>query len=583
MQQKSTINYHNNLNDTLMCHKIAKHLGLDKGNETALSPQLTKLFAKELYISKGYDDFRDSVKGYAVLGFIWDIIKDRHDELNTMSTLELNQAKNIFFQTRGIDTKNLQQTDYDKLDILDLCLWEGLKDRPFVAPTSGSFGIGFLNILRILRNRQIQVSGQKVALLDGKSKEGNVRPWVPNLGLDIMSPDKTHDMDKLALSIGCDVKYWKDRNTRDIVALVDALRTGGFFCPTNPKSQSEVQELVNNLKIIPNITQLLNTVKAQDALKYIGVEFNVTNGKNIQFKATKPLTAGITSLSITRLKQLEDVLRFNPMIQKITTYNQPSVGATFAGMLKVDEVLQNAIKNHDILDYNTQAMLQEHFPNIFQKVFIERQLPDLRIKATFDVANRGLAEQYGAVYTNYPHNNNAANGLGTITTGQGGVDAIDEHLASKKPSFNGGSDMYIVPHNFMNIAQALMFVANNHDKIPELAGAASLGGLMHKKFLKGKIQAKDYAQLLADNGITKEVLFKIVDKEYFDNESNKHGGKAQMFSADFLNSIDKKSTNNHTNVSNLLQDKSKAYIVMNTGSNGMEVRELKAREAIAKL
>jgi len=575
MQKKSIINYHNNLNDTLMCHKIAKHLGLDKGNETALSPQLTQLFGRELYISKGYDDFRDSIKGYAVLGFIWDIIKDRHDELNTMSTLELNQAKNIFFKTRGIDTKNLQQTDYDKLDILDLCLWEGLKDRPFVAPTSGSFGIGFLNILRILRNRQIQVSGQKVALLDEKSKEGNVRPWVPNIGLDIMSPDKTHDMDKLALSLGCDVKYWKDRNTRDIVALVDALRTGGFFCPTNPKSQSEVQELVNNLKSIPNITQLLKTAKAQDALKYIGV-------KGIQFTATKPLTAGITSLSITRLKQLEYVLQVNPSIKKITTYNQPSVGATFAGMLNVDEVLQNAIKNPDILDYNTKAMLKEYFPNIFQKVFIERQLPNLRIKATFDVANRGLADQYGALYENYPHNNNAANGLGTITTGQGCVDAIDEHLASTKPSFNGGSDMYIVPHNFMNIAQALTFVANNYSKIPELAGAASLGGLIHNKFLKDKIQAKDYAQLLADNGITKEILFKIVDKEYFDNESNKHGGKAQRFSEDFLNSIDEKSTSNHTKVSNLLQDKSKAYIVMNTGSNGMEIQELKARNAMTK-
>ena len=96
-------------------------------------------------------------------------------------------------------------------------------------------------------------------------------------------------------------------------------------------------------------------------------------------------------------------------------------------------------------------------------------------------------------------------------------------------------------------------------------------------------KAQYYAQLLADNGITKEVLFKIIDKEYFDNESNKHGGKAQRFSEDFLNSIDKKSTNNHTNDSNLLQDKSKVYIVMNTSSNGMEVWELKAKKAMAKL
>ena len=48
MQQKSITNYNNNLHDTLMCHKIAKHLGLDKGNETYFSPQPTKLFAKEL-------------------------------------------------------------------------------------------------------------------------------------------------------------------------------------------------------------------------------------------------------------------------------------------------------------------------------------------------------------------------------------------------------------------------------------------------------------------------------------------------------------------------------------------------------
>ena len=103
---------------------------------------------------------------------------------------------------------------------------------------------------------------------------------------------------------------------------------------------------------------------------------------------------------------------------------------------------------------------------------------------------------------------------------------------------------------------------------------------MHKKYLKGKITPQDCAQLLKDNGITKEVLFKIFDKEYFNDESNTHGGKAKIFSDEFKDSMDSNAANNNVNVSNLSQDRSKVYVVANTGSNGTELKELQARKAI---
>lgn len=61
----------------------------------------------------------------------------------------------------------------------------------------------------------------------------------------------------------------------------------------------------------------------------------------------------------------------------------------------------------------------------------------------------------------------------------------------------------------------------------------------------------------------------------------KHGGKALEFSKTLLDSMSNKSDRQSVNVSNISQNGTKAYIVMNTGSNGMEVRELKVRRVLA--
>lgn len=606
------------LNHALRTVRLARELGLEKGERLIEASTLSVLTGKTTFILPGPESYGGAIKGDAALGFYEKEIHDRWVELENLEEKagkdknirkELNEIKADFLVEHGIGKKEISQKMLDNVKILHVALWEGLKDSAFVTPTSGSFGLAFIETLGKLRDFQIDINGRKIHLLQDKknsdieTNEGNVIVWAPHPDLNIMNKGKTELMQKEAERIGVRIEFWKEREKRDILALAQTLENGYIFAPTNPKNYQEIRELLEQIKSEKG-TDIFFTPKAGKTLASMGVAIDCKDDK-VNISVNEELLGGVYGLAMIRLHQLEGLLKKN--IKNDTSYDQPSVGATFAASKLMDDALISGVKLSD----ENRKLLYELFPRIHKKLSGNRGiLPmDLDIHGSPDNANISFAQALGYKGAVYPTSSTPENGLGTITTGMACIE-ITQMRIGKADSFKGGKNFHPVPKIFMHAARPLMFAAliASDDKIakyPEGAGAASLGGLLYQLTIEEKkLTSYDISWIIRKSGIDNEIFEGLQSEEKIFNNSGKkqylsgieylrkesaiNGGEIEKFAKEFLVAMQMNEAELEQKISPVVKnwhpaniDKTSSITVFDTGSNGTEILTRKYKKQIS--
>lgn len=658
------------LHDTLMCDKLGMLFGCDAVDDNIVqnAPFTTDLLNREyvrsgknksvnVLTTRGYSTF-NGIKGYAVLGFIWDTIKDEYNKLQNIGIEARREMKRELFTDKGV--QNLSSEDIDGLDDILFCVWKKFKHKPIVCPTSGSFGIAFLKLAELIQGVKINAGQGQIPLFEKREiirgghkikHEFSVHAFLPHRGTKVMSEEKIQVAEELARKTNSKIKYWnlepKDRNKRDIFALDNALRAGGYLFPTNPKSKEEIRGIFDDLiavtdgglqgfqNLISSGVYSIETLNAlggdlKNKLLHINSSDQVKDGfsesddelgaeylekQRAKFKELLSVTfdrdviSGVTSLGILRLKEMDGILRAHyeegmPLGQ-VNAYNQPSVGATLAGICVVDENIGQLLSKQEALDASTAEYMKHRYPYLFKFL---RQPRDIIQKTAlcYDIANQCMAGHYAGQITKslkgeqvrlnqgdlqgflndskvrgilrgvqksalnevigklgegasiddfvvaldsgmqnevtkYKHGSNPANGLGTITPGDGALQIIDKAYQNESQGFKGKA--LPCPHNFMELARVCLFLdqAQNGTKtpiLPEEAGAASLGAFLFHKFKTGKLDLNYLAESFVKHGVTIDVFVKTVN---FDRFMAGHDAELLEISKGFVKLLDEKS------------------------------------------
>ncbi|MDB2415505.1 hypothetical protein N9W34_07010, partial [Rickettsiales bacterium] len=540
-----------------------------------------KFTGQETYIYSGYPEYGGAIKGHAALGYYWEYMEPVYNKLKILekraSAGDSEDAKDAqavlsMYRRQFLVDCGIERPYGIKkyVDSLHLAIWMTYKDKPMICPSSGSFAFGFLQTLSILRNSQIHIGTYDITLLG--SKDGSVIPWIPIPNGKIMPLEKLSYILEAAKETKCEIAYWE--KDRDLLSFIDTLEKGGFYCSTNPKSIEEVLELIKDVEQEKGLVFL---EKHKDSLANMGVILE-SDERNITITVTRPMMGSVHGLMSAKLEEME-LLYQNPDIKAESTFNQPSAGSTLAASAMVNMALANPEKISD----ENKELLAELFPNIYSRVFEKKQEISSDLYGCFDVANSTLANDLGYDGVRYEHNKNPVNGLGAFSSSQESVKWLKKAAEGDNPTF-GGDHMLICPHNFMEIARVMIFASNVHEKAedalyPESAGAAGLGGWLHKEFVSGNKTARDIAYFLRKNGVNSDIFESLVDMRYFKEESNAHGADMAEFTEDFLQamssrvpigSLKSKTQNIESEKDSVDKTGSSALIFYNTGSNGTE-------------
>ena len=547
--------YANNaLEHALRAFQIARVLKVDEDNEPVESPLLQSVFNHQVYIICGPKEYGGAIKGHAFLGYLEYHCFAAQKQLDVAAVDIQNHAKTEFLVAHGIKTEEINAGVLAQINNTHVAIWQSFKGRALIAPTSGSFGIAAYETVDKLRKAEIKLN------VGGKAKtinlllehEGGARAWAPNISTGIMSADKIEVLKNAANHVNLPVREWFVRETRDHFALLDALYHGDLFCPTNPKSPEEVAAILRNI--------LYNEYKTKNGLQPIfekGSEFarmyEDLNAKinrrdpsiiaalksnditvsylpdgDIELQVSEPISAGIFGLMIGRLRHLEVLSKRQAQRGERVfddTYEQPSVGATLAGAVVADSILITAAKKEITLSPHNKALLAELFPNLATAVE-EDELPRMNIYCAPHMTNVALAEELrlGVWDNSQPTDGKSPNGLGTITTGQGPIDAI-----RNSPHCTLQHRCMPATNTYLPVAQALLFmheidVYGDKARFPEPAGATSLASCLKEyykhnwsaQYLNGdKIEMKVYVSRLVfalrSNGIEREIFERILN------------------------------------------------------------------------
>lgn len=573
------------LSHALRTAHLAQKLGMQNGRPVR-SGALSKFSRQPTYLQTGYNEYGGAIKGHAALGYYEQYAAPAYEELHSMeeeakngdygATRILNDRKKSFLKKRGVRTPDAH---VDKIDCVHLSLWETFMRRPMVCPTSGSFGYAFVRTLEKLRNTEIDLGvAGRVPLLS--QDEGRVILWMPSPGTGVMPPEKNEYISRQAIKMGCPPKYWTE--DRDIISLEDTLESKGFYCSTNPKSQKELQALLEDIVYKRGYTFIESHA---DVLKDFGIVYSKRKGTPL-ITIESPMSASIYGLMSAKIDSMEMLLQ-NPEVKSESTFNQPSAGSTLAA-----SALTNIIfSDPEVISEENRLILRENYPNV-SAAFIDRSREAIQFHlfGCFDTANPALADLLGYKGIIYNTKQMPANGLGSFSSSDESVRWLEEASCGEHPSFFGGNSMLVCPHNIMQVSRVMIFIANIENSgeeasYPESAGAAGFGGWLHEKVVAGKISARDIAYFMRINGVDKKIFSNLVDIELFNSEAEINGGKMTEFTKELLQAMSptvplESIRSNRSKVTEPEISTSDALMFVNTGSNGTQHLQKYAKDII---
>ncbi|MBI4345892.1 MAG: hypothetical protein HY553_03490 [Elusimicrobia bacterium] len=367
----------------------------------------------------------------------------------------------------------------------DAALRAAYARRRIVCSTSANMGISLHQALR--RLREIGVLGPR---------EGELLIWCPDARADFMSAEKAAALRRLAAERPrlTTLRTYLNRRQRDPGALRDALRSGGWFFPTNPQSREELARL---------------SAEAAEGL-----------GRRPP-AARKALDGGLLGMGAAYALLLEAWLARGER-DGFSLWNPASIGAALAGLALADAEFRTGER---------PAGLSAFAP----RLAAARRLPPLRLHGVFDIANlQSLAQLFGVVVTrHYSGRRTAYVGLGSSSYATGNLcfETLAES-ARKGGAFAGRDALHPATHTLNPVAQALVF-AEGLPK-PEPAGAAGLAGYLLSRLDAGTLTAARIGRALTRAGFDEASFgaFMGQDAGRWAREAGEEGPAMEAFARD---------------------------------------------------
>ena len=366
------------------------------------------------------------------------------------------------------------------------------------------------------------------------------------------------------------LRTYINRTQRDPGALRDALELGGYFFPTNPQSTDEIQNLLfQSMAALKeergsSLGELLKDANVRSTLASLKCRIQ---GERVLI--TEGVESGISGLMVPYLLMLEQLLP-QQGLKAIATWNQASIGAALAAIIKLDMVLQEP----NTLNETTRSNLFSLFPAISEFLDHRKLGRDVstRIHGVFDLANiQSLAQLLGVVVERHLSGKGSAYvGLGSSSYSNGNrCYEILKYSMSQSGPFKGKTNFHPATHTLNFFAQALIygeelrritvnkeFNSLNCDQAklgfiyerirkPEPAGAAALTGYMLKRLDMGTLSIVQIAYTLKLMGFGRNLFLEFSG---FDpstsglktliQESSEEGPYMSMLAKNILNMLE---------------------------------------------
>lgn len=600
---------------SLMTKILARELGFEtdkeKGAIPVLSQKLSQFAGKSIYLQSGHAAYGGAIKGHAALGYYWQYMAPEYRELKELEEKAADGNKEAKFKlkmervsySQGHGRETFDKDTLSEIPILHIALWKAFKNRPMIAPSSGSFALSFVETLNKLR--ELQILGPN---------EGGVHLWVPEADEGKITDEKFIAISKLAANTpGCKIFNWKESKSRDYDAFLDSLGfdengketsnpVPGYFCATNALSKDQfhdifIQPAVHFLGWAKFNYEASSSPNSRnyaelrlDSLSKMKVDI-VRNAQGLEtLEAKFPMAGSAFGLMLAKLDEMEELLQ-NPDLKLEETFNQSSAGSTLSALAMVNIALSkpNMIFVDELDNDDLAKMLKEMFPNIYSKIIVpvmKGEQPAIlsKLHGCFDPGYDILAKNLGYNGINYP-TDSSVNGL----TASSQSDEVTSWLKAAKSEEGGATftGMEVCPHNLMEIARCMIFIANIEKDgkkalYPESAGAASLGTWLHNQVISGNITGGEVARFLRENGIDLDMFEELMNCEtngfaYVDDEARKHGGKMLEFHQQFMDGMTKKNIDLLPKKSVFI-DATKCCVLFVTGCNGTEKQQAMAND-----
>lgn len=268
----------------------------DNDNLTFDAPLLSLVVGQHMNYLRGWQQYDSCVKGFNALGMLAEHALRQLDAIRKGGPAAVREAKRAFLESRRArpagggelgsiftaqEIQSVTEAKYDQLDLLDVALWKAYAARPISCSTSSNMGISLHQALRNMQKPVLSL-GRPIPLLN--EDEGGLVIWCPDERADFMNPEKTEALRSLETEQPplTALHTYINRKERDPGALKDALTDGGYFFPTNPQSEEEMQNLffiaLNDIARERKITlgDVLQDAKVRVALGSLNCEILMT-------------------------------------------------------------------------------------------------------------------------------------------------------------------------------------------------------------------------------------------------------------------------------------------------------------------
>lgn len=517
------------------------NLPYDNDNDNLLfnSPLCSILFGKDINFFRSWKQFESCIKGFNALGLMSEQLRLVINDLSEMHLEELNQEKIRFLNSRKdsnlnlifekSETNKLTIEDVSRISTFDLAIWKAFGNKTIVCSTSSNMGISLHDALRFLQKTEVQFKDKSFKLLN--QDEGGLIIWAPGEEADFMNYEKTSFLRSLEAQKPALTKLrpYINRTQRDPGALKDALACGGYFFPTNPQSKDEIQNLLfyalNDLANdrAQTLKEVIQDKNVKETLK--SLKCTIENDK---VYIDDGVESGISGLMVPYLLMLEELLSVKNNATAISTWNQASIGAALAAIIKCDMILRDISK----ISEKTRSNLFNYYPNI-SKFSDSKKIGkdiDTSIHGVFDLANiQSLAQLLGVVVEKHLSGKGTAFvGLGSSSYSNGNrcYELLKESFENNGP-FLGKDTFHPSTHTLNYFAQALVYgedvyraTQNNKYNLitiekeklefikkkvrkPEPAGGAAMAGYILTRLDGGTLSIIEIAFTMKLMGFTK--------------------------------------------------------------------------------
>ncbi len=510
------------------------------------APLLSFAVGRRMRYLRGWKQYDSCVKGFNGLGLLAEHALKEQRRLEAGGLAALQAARREFLRSRkradpadgsmvpvfAPDEVNaLTDRDLDAVAPFDLALWRAYGSRPVVCSTSSNMGISLHQALRHMQQATLEVCGRRVTVLN--PDEGWLVIWCPDERADFMNPEKTEVLRSLEteqppLTV---LHTYINRKERDPGALRDALNDGGYFFPTNPQSEEEMQNLffiaLNDIagERKTTIDEVLKDPKVRRTLE--SLDCLIEDNRVI---VQAGVVGGLYGLMLPYLLMLESVLPQAPAA--ISAWNQASIGAALAALVLADVRLSEFNSFPDDL----QRELAELFPNLVAHLRKHKWgRPATRIHGVFDIANlQSLAQLLGVVVERHLSGRKTALvGLGSSSyaTGNRCYDVLKESMEKEGP-FRGRTTFHPMTHALIPVAQAMTYADDlfrvvrsegfaklapaeqaervmRHAVKTEPAGAAAVAGYLLSRLDTGTLSLVEIAYVLRTVGFTRDLFLEF--------------------------------------------------------------------------